>query len=150
MKKWFRENEMMAWRCFVKLCCQTFLLSNFLERRWWSMCADSWIRYKKKNGGERLLFPPHEHFCVTFINIITISLGQMTIDRYHELVCPVIFFNMAICLSVKLTGEAGNTKYSDGRSNEGSRIYSVYLPGQSYLTGAHLYLMKAGRSSQRY
>lgn len=47
---------------------------------------------KKKMGRKTYLFPPHERFYVTFINIITISLGQMTIDRYRGLVCAVIFF----------------------------------------------------------
>lgn len=68
---------------------------------------------KKKMGRKTSLFPPHERFYVTFINIITISLGQMTIDRYRGLVCAVIFSNVAICLSVRLTGAVGNMKYGD-------------------------------------
>lgn len=82
--KWWRGG--VLWNCAVKRF--SFLISWSADDGACVLTAES---DKKKKGKKKKtsLFPPHEHFKY---NNKTISLWQMTIDRYYDLVCTVMFF----------------------------------------------------------
>lgn len=91
--KWWRGG--VLWNCAVKRF--SFLISWSADDGACALTAES---DKEGNKKDFSFFPPNTQAFLCHIykyNNKTISLRQMTIDRYHDLVCTVIFFNVVIC-----------------------------------------------------
>lgn len=131
--KWWRGG--VLWNCAVKRF--SFLISWSADDGACALTAES-DKKKKEGGGETSpVFPPTEHFLsdIYKYNNKTISLRQMTIDRYHVLGCTVHLFSLWSFIKVSLlTARDINTKDRISSLKEKVTRSNVYSPAAYLLT----------------